>query len=145
MEYMAHYDMEIMYIKGKDNTMADALSRLPNSVDGEETLMVATLLSVATDGSLLESICDRYRMDLFCKRIHVVQGSIDGIEWREGLLYIGGRLGTLRKDLFRLTHNTLGHFGFDKLYVSLRDSYYWPNMQRDLKDAYIPMVRGVSA
>jgi hypothetical protein len=68
---------------------------------------------------------------------------MDGIEWKHGLLYISNRLvipcvGSLREDLFRLAHDTLGHFGFEKLYNSLRDSYYWPNMRTDLQQAYIP-------
>ena len=41
-------------------------------------------------------------------------------------------------DLFCLTHDNLGHFGFDKLYASLRELYYWPNMWQDLLKAYIP-------
>ena len=27
---------------------------------------------------------------------------------------------------------------FDKSYAALRDSHYWPNMQRDLEDGYVP-------
>jgi Integrase zinc binding domain len=37
--------------------------------------------------------------------------------------------------LYNLAHDTLGHFGFDKSYESLHDSYYWSNM---CWDAYIP-------
>ena len=40
--------------------------------------------------------------------------------------------------LYNLAHDTLGHFSFDKTYKSLRNSYYWPNMCRDLENAYIP-------
>src|SRR5229473_6657522 len=32
----------------------------------------------------------------------------------------------------------MGHFGSTKSYASLKDSYYWPNMRRDLKNSYIP-------
>lgn len=39
---------------------------------------------------------------------------------------------------YNLAHDTLGHFGFDKSYEALRDSYYWPNMRCDLEHAYIP-------
>jgi hypothetical protein len=48
------------------------------------------------------------------------------------------RTGTIWEDLFRLAHDTLGHFGGEKSYRVLRDSYYWPNMQRDLELAYVP-------
>ena len=44
----------------------------------------------------------------------------------------------VRELLYHLAHDVLGHFGFDKSYESLRDSYYWPNMRRDLEAAYIP-------
>ncbi len=32
----------------------------------------------------------------------------------------------------------MGHFGSDKSYALLRDSYYWPNMRRDLENLYVP-------
>ena len=55
--------------------------------------------------------------------------------WQQinGLWYIGDRLLIPRvtKNLFKLAHDTLGHLGADKSYVSLRDAYYyWPNMRR---------------
>jgi hypothetical protein len=44
----------------------------------------------------------------------------------------------LREDLFRLAHDSLGHFRFTKSYTALHNDYYWPNMRRDLSEAYIP-------
>jgi hypothetical protein len=66
-----------------------------------------------------------------------------GIQLKDGLWYIGNHLviphtGNLREMLFRLAHDVLGHFGFDKTYGSLRESYFWPNMRRDLEMAYVP-------
>jgi len=60
----------------------------------------------------------------------------------DNLWYIGDRLiipctSTLHEMLFILAHNTLGHFGFHKTYGSLRNAYYWPNMQRDLEEGYV--------
>ena len=57
--------------------------------------------------------------------------------------YIGRRLlitavNSVRKQFYHLAHDVLGHFGFDKSYKGLRDSYYWPNMRRNLESAYIP-------
>src|ERR1700733_7816150 len=65
------------------------------------------------------------------------------IQERDGLWFIGDQLVVpsvtgLREALFRLAHNSLGHFGFEKSYGSLRNSYYWPNMQRNLEQAYVP-------
>ena len=43
-----------------------------------------------------------------------------------------------RTEQLRLAHNCLGHFGTQKTYETLRLSFYWPNMRRDLETAYIP-------
>ena len=65
--------------------------------------------------------------------------------WRKSndLWYVGDwllipRVGNVREILFHLAHDTLGHFSADKSYAALHDSYYWPNMCRDLEQAYIP-------
>jgi len=42
------------------------------------------------------------------------------------------------ESLFYLTHNVLRHFRFSKSYGLLHDSFYWPNMWRDLELAYVP-------
>ena len=40
--------------------------------------------------------------------------------------------------LFCLVHDTLGHYGADKAYAVLQDSYYRLNMRCDLEKLYIP-------
>jgi len=109
--------------------------------DEVDPIPVNAVLSVTTDKSILERIQTGYLEDEFCKR--VATSTMAG--WREsnGLWYIGDRLliprvTDIRENLFRLAHDTLGHFGADKSYAALRDSYYWPNMRRDLERAYIP-------
>ncbi len=44
----------------------------------------------------------------------------------------------LREQIFKLAHDTLGHFGFFKTYKAIQESYYWPNMRRDLEEGYVP-------
>ncbi|KIK05647.1 hypothetical protein K443DRAFT_3660 [Laccaria amethystina LaAM-08-1] len=39
--------------------------------------------------------------------------------------------------LFQSAHDTLGHFGIDKTYGSLRQWYYWLNMRQDLEAGYV--------
>ena len=119
------------------------MSCLPDSVDSLSLPPIAATLLIHLNSSLIESIKAGYKDDPFCLKTSHAHKSIDGIEWKHGLLYIGNCLviphvGTLREDRFRLAHDTLGHFGFEKSYNSLRDSYYWPNMRTDLQQAYIP-------
>jgi len=61
----------------------------------------------------------------------------------DNLYYVGSRLvipryGNLREQLCHLAHDSMGHFGSEKSYGSLWESYYWPNMCKDFEDAYVP-------
>jgi hypothetical protein len=129
MEFLSQYDHTIIYIKGEDNMVADALSHLSNDIDITALPPIATILAIWTDTSLLKSIIDRYETDPFCIKLKNAEKSIEGVHWADGLLYVRDhlvipRMGTLREDLFYLTHDSLGHFGFNKSYATIRDTYY---------------------
>lgn len=145
-EFLAQYNFDIIYIKGEDNTVADALSRLPYEDTFDTTdpsVLVASTFSIKSDPSFLAEIIEGYTVDPWCVDLQGNEASVPGFANRDGLLYIGNRLviprfGDLREQLFRCAHDSLGHFGFEKSYGSLRDSYYWPNMRRDLEKSYVP-------
>ena len=185
MEFMSQYDAKIVYVKGEDNTVTDALSRVPNRGTGGDTKttgmdyaycqgdeddvagmianeldfsplgavcalaergpsLVCATFSITADKALLLQIKEGYKDDRWVQDTLVkAKGSVPGIQHANGLWYVGDRLivpraGNIREMLFRLAHNVLGHFGFDKTYAALRGSYYWPNMRRDLETAYVP-------
>jgi hypothetical protein len=150
-EFLSQYDFTIVYIPGEDNTVADALSRVPPDAFPDEKLSetewsrnsINAILSISTDENILKSIKEGYTVDPFCKKLITNGTSVHGVTERNGLWYIGDRLliphfADLRENLFRLAHDTTGHFGSEKSYASLRDHYYWPNMRRDLELGYIP-------
>lgn len=147
-EYMAQYDLAITYIRGEDNTVADALSRVAaRAFPGEEGFpMLAPVMSVSADTGFVRDILAGYNNDVFCARVIAAPASTPGARESNGLWYIGDRLliprtGTLREQLFKLAHDATGHFGTDKSYAHLRDAYYWPNMRRDLEQSYIPSCK----
>jgi hypothetical protein len=140
-EFLGQYDFEIRYVKGEDNTVADALSRLP--CEDVPAPPVAGVLTLGVDQELLREIREGYTTDSFAKKLFDMGDSFPGVKIQDGLLYLANRLvlprtASLRERFFQLAHDSLGHFGADKSYAALRDSYYWPNMRRDLQDAYIP-------
>ena len=162
--YLADFDYEIIYIRGVDNTAVDTLSCMPDAAPNTmlatcalaytrspsssqllPSVHAAVTLGISADESLLRDIIAGYQNDDFAKQLmkDITNGSIEGAQEENGLLYVGHRLlipniPRIRELFYNLAHDTLGHFGFDKSYEALQDSYYWPNMQRDLEYAYIP-------
>jgi hypothetical protein len=151
--YLADFDFDyvITYIWGEDNTAADALSRMPDSPPtpllaacalaytrspSTTRAVAAATLEITADESLFKEIIAGYLDDDFAKQLRedIKAGSIEGAREENNLLYVGRRLlipnkPQIRELLYNLAHDTPGHFGFDKSYEALRDSYYWPNMR----------------
>jgi len=93
---MSQYDMSIVYIPGEDNSVADALSCVPDGAfPGESTDSTShankpginAILSITTDPSILHIIQEGYATDEFCKK--VTTSSTPGISHSNGLWYIG--------------------------------------------------------
>ena len=147
---MSQYELCMHYIQGKDNTVADTLLQLlPESIGAVCALAphvvwvsgVNATMSLSTDGSVLQAIKDGYKSDPFCDRLS--KTSTPGTTFINNLWYVGNcllipKVGELQENLFHLAHDTLGHFGADKAYAVLCDSYYWLNMRHDLEKSYIP-------
>src|ERR1700683_3577668 len=96
---------------------------------------IATVLSVATDQSVFDAIKSGYTSDEYCTKL--AKSNMSGAKCVNGLWYVGNCLliphvGDIHENLFRLTHDSLGHFGTDKSYAMLHDAYYWLNMCHDL-------------
>lgn len=126
-EYLAHYDLTISYLKGEENTGADALSRLRVDNDNEPLITAALTTSVSQielDKTFLKEIVNGYVDDPFCKKLTALVGSLPGLTERDGLLFVAGclvipRVTPLREQLFHLAHDASGHFGSDKTYAAL--------------------------
>jgi hypothetical protein len=191
MEFMSQYDGKIVYVKGNENSVADALSRIPttlvssthSSLEAEnsantifhdvfsngkiasilntpysipiciaatlskiafpETVAPPNILSLTHDQQLIDEIKKSYVLDPFTKSLEAAMPGMKNITTRDGFWFIGQRLVIprlphVREMLFQLAHDTLGHFGAHKSYEILRNSYYWPNMRKEMELYYIP-------
>ena len=115
-------------------------SPLPTDPDN---VLLASVFLIAAGNEVLQTIQDGYKLDPFCVKLNDAPDSCPGLCMVNGLMYLGDHLiipwhGDIQETLFLLAQDLLGHFGFEKSYGALRDSYYWPQMRKDLEEAYIP-------
>ncbi|KAJ8462836.1 hypothetical protein ONZ51_g10647 [Trametes cubensis] len=144
-----------------DAERAHVTASAPGAFAAQQPGAHAGALRVSTDPAWLERIRDGYQSDKWCLRLLALvsngakdpllslrEGSLEGriscgVRVSNGLLYVGDRLciprvPDLREGIFRLAHDTLGHFGVDKSYAAIRDSFFWPKMRTELETLYIP-------
>lgn len=137
----------------------NAVAAIPAT--GTDEVASSGSLRISSDPAWLKRIRDGYAHDRWCGRLlgllaegqadvfaQLASGALDGkagsgVRVNNGLLYVGERLviprvPELREGIFRLAHDALGHFGVDKSYAAIRDSYFWPKMRRELETMYIP-------
>jgi hypothetical protein len=103
--------------------------------------LAAPVLEISQNDELYNSIVDGYSNDTWCQK--ALNTTMDNLQQRGKLLYYKGRLvvprcNNLPTTLASLAHNALGHFGFDKTYAAMRDTFYWPGMQTFLEHSFIP-------
>ncbi|KAK1595928.1 hypothetical protein QYE76_007778 [Lolium multiflorum] len=108
-EFIESFPYVIKYKRGKDNVVADALSR-------KLTLLLT-------------------RLDFHCS----IEKGIDDFYLHQGFLFKGNKLcvpmSSLRLLLLQESHGggLMGHFGRDKTLSMLSTHYYWPRMKRDVE------------
>ena len=149
MEFLSQYDATIHYLPGEKNNAADALSRLPDPALTTIASIFATSQNrkirsrFELEDALLDEIKLGYVTDPHIAKLRSAALGMPNIQQRDGFWFIDNRLvipngRNVRETLFRIAHDRLGHFGAPKTYETLRTSYYWPNMRRDLENTYIP-------
>jgi RNase H-like domain found in reverse transcriptase len=92
-EFLSQYIYDIHYVKGEDNTVADALSRLPvvDEAVPPKPVNISAIFSIPSDPELLKEIRGGYKDDPFKAKIladikaKMIEPS-SGIELRNGLL-----------------------------------------------------------
>ena len=130
MEFLEPFPYVIKYKQGKENVVADALSR--------RYVLLSTL-----DAKLLgfEHIKDLYPVDQdFSETFEKCEKMASGDYFRhDGFLFRLGKLcvpsGSLRELLVREAHGggLMGHFGIAKTLGVIQEHFYWPRMKRDVE------------
>lgn len=130
LETLSQFDLDFRYLKGEDNTVADALSR-------RDEVAACEVHATLNDEELID-IREGYELDAFCVKLRKVLPLRDDCIEKDGLLYLDGRLviphhGNLCQDFTTQAHEALGHLGTVKTLARLRHTFFWPSMSKDVE------------
>ncbi|GJV81480.1 putative reverse transcriptase domain-containing protein [Tanacetum coccineum] len=135
-ELFSDYDCEIRYHPGKENVVADALSRKERINPKRVRAMNMTLQSSIKDRILAA------QKEAVDESAGLQKGLDEMIEQRsDGTLYYLDRIwvplkGDVRILIMDEAHKSKYsvHPGADKMYYDLRDRYWWPGMKKDIAE-----------
>ena len=127
----------IRYTKGKENIVADALSRRYVLLNSLETKLlgfehIKTLYATNADFKDIYASCEKFGRGKYFKN--------DGFIFFENRLCVPNS--SLRELFVKEAHagGFGGHFGVAKTMIVMQDHFYWPHMRRDVERACVRCV-----
>jgi hypothetical protein len=140
MALLSEFDFEIKHIKGKENKVADSLSRI---------MQVIHLTTISTcESKIKERVRNAHEVDGFFKMVkeYLEQESTrlkyDGYKLlNDGLLSYKGRLyipncDNLKRFIVDELHKRpyIGHHGYPKMITATKKLFYWPRMKKNIAE-----------
>ncbi|XP_012487911.1 uncharacterized protein LOC105801125 [Gossypium raimondii] len=133
-EYLESFPYVIKNKKGKENIVADALSRRYTLL----SYLDSKLLGFALLKDLYATDDDFGEMFIACSNVVIDKFyRYDGFLFREGKLCVPRS--SIRDVLVHEAHSggLMGHFGVGKTLATLQEHLYWPKMKRDVERIYL--------
>lgn len=143
-ELLADFDVEFCYIKGEENTVADALSRKEIEDDAPSPISISCVAALVKAGPTIlartrKAIVKAYAHDKFYRTVMDTMTPREDCRVVDGVLYVDHRLyipsaALLRERLVEEAHQKVGHLGYLKTITDLRRDFFWPRMAKETEE-----------
>lgn len=136
--FIRDFDAKVHYIKGKENVVADSLSRIDAENRHIESItetdnLIHLVKNFIVTGELPD---DKMLSEKICR----ITPSFRYVESELMKLKSGGGMQrvilseTQRKKIMNEAHDGLGHFGLRTTFENIVQSFWWPSMNKDISE-----------
>jgi hypothetical protein len=138
LEFLSEYDFDIKNIKGKENKVADELSRRVHELHATTISMYQTNIKrkimEAIDVDLqYRDLVEKLQQDKMPQKVVNYNLGIDGILLHKNIIFVPN-VKNLKRMILHEMHNVhyAGHPGYQKTIASIKRHYFWPGMKREI-------------
>ena len=136
--FLCEFDLEIKHIKGKENKVADALSRKVQEIHVASISIFQSdlrqhIVILTTGDELYEQVKDKLQQQSIEKRYEGYKLEEDGLLTYKNRIYILN-VAYLRRVVMDEIHQApySSHPGYQKTIATTRKQYFWPGMKKDM-------------
>src|SRR3984885_15405818 len=135
---MLGYDFEIIYKKGKQNVVADALSR--KNEDVEALLCAISIIQPDWINEAREEWKNDEEVWVLIRKLQQDSSTSDTFSWKNDSLWYNDRLylyknSQLKQNILMELHTSPlgGHSGFLKIYHRVKKEFFWDGLKSDIQ------------
>jgi hypothetical protein len=143
LEFLSEFDFDIKHIKGKENKVADALSKRVHEMHATTISMYQSylkhrIMETAKSDLQYKDLVAKLQQGNLQHKIEEYKLDKDEIIMCMGKIYVPNSQ-ELKNMILKETHNVpyAGHPGYQKTIATAKSKYYWPDMKKEVVD-FIP-------